>query len=358
MSRALRSCRNALELRQRLGSLYPIALSYNTLGLIETRYDQPHRGLVHCRQALEIFHDLGAPRGYALAAIALAEAYRRRGGLEEVYPPDERAEDMRWAEFYAEQAVAIFREQVTEPLRKVEALNEMGCVYRDWAYLARYYRGDDDPDVDTLVTKAKDHLEEAARLATKTYTYRNVDSLVDLAWLYAYVERPDADIEAVLDHAEEHIPAEYRIRKGVGLPQRDLPVSSFWAQLGKIGALRGRLAMRRYWDRPRVTKGQVRDLALLKEATHHFTLSLAYSELFAEDSRDMRRAKDLIYTELRRANVGEFRAIYATLREITFDYNLDFRALSPEAPARPRMRNFLEENFGTLAELEQGPSWP
>ncbi len=62
--RALRMAEDALEMRQALGPAAPVAFSLNTLGMIETRADQPHRARVHCRRALR-FPQPPAAAGWA-----------------------------------------------------------------------------------------------------------------------------------------------------------------------------------------------------------------------------------------------------------------------------------------------------
>jgi tetratricopeptide (TPR) repeat protein len=361
--RAIRTCQNGLDLREKVGDRYPIALSYNTLGLIEIKHDQPHRGMVHCERALGIFRDLGTVRGIGLACTAIAEAYRRSADLVRLYPPAERVRRLHLATQFAGQAVQIFREEVPEQLRLVEALNELGCVYRNRARFWTQYHTEEDPDRDTLVQQGIDTLEEASREAGETFVYRQVDALVNLAWLYFYIGAPRRQAEEVLQRAEALIPPSYWIVKGKGLPQMADPITFLWVQLSKSHVLRGELAMQQYWAAASPARGTIRDLPLLQEAVEQFTLALAYGELFGDDYRDLRQAKDTIYDQVRKANTAEMRAIYEAVEATAKDYSLDYcparpgQIGRPGEPARPRMRNFLEENFSTLEELEKGRSW-
>jgi hypothetical protein len=143
----------------------------------------------------------------------------------------------------------------------------------------------------------------------------------------------------------------------MGLPRIKEPVTFLWVQLSKSHVLRGEMAMRRYWVAQPPEKGEVRNLALLRQATKDYTLALAYGELFADDYRDIRRAKDTIYAQFQGANLEEFRAIYQAVKDTAVQYDLEYSPARPRVRARPRMRNFLEENFGTLDELEKGLTW-
>jgi tetratricopeptide (TPR) repeat protein len=349
--RAQRYCQKALEWREELGSRYLIALSFNTLGLIEIRADQPHRGRVHCERALTIFRELDMSRGIGLACTALAEAHRRSAETPGVYFPGEQVERLRLAKGFASQAVQIFREEVPERLRLVEALIELGCTYRNWAHLWPEYHDEQDPGLDELVEQGITALQEAARLAAGRFPYRQVDALVNLAWLHYYVEDFE-QARRVAREARGFVPPEYYITKEKGLPRVQDPTSFLWVQMGKAHLLEGQMALRRYQAAP-LARGGIRDAALLQEVGEHFTLGLAYDELFADDFRDMRRAKDVIYNTLERVNREELGALYRAVDTVAQEYHLERRPRAEGRPARPRMRNFLEEYFGTLEAYEE-----
>jgi tetratricopeptide (TPR) repeat protein len=348
--RALRYCQDGLSLRERIGSRYLIGLSYNTLGLIAIRNDQPHRGRVHCERALTIFRDLGSPRGIGLACTALAEAHRRSAGTPRVYFPAEKAERLQLAEDFASQAVDIFKDEVPEQLRLVEALIEQGCAYRDWARLWPDYHDEEDPGYNELIEKGISALKEAAQQAAEAFPYRRMDALTNLAWLYFYVERKE-QCQQIVQKVEGIAPSKYYIEEDEGIPQVDEPMAFFWVQLGKINLLQGQMDLRDYWDKP-PAKGKVRDEDLLRQAAEHFTLTLAYDELFADDFRDMRRAKDTMYKALKGVNVQELQTLYDGVEQTAEKYGLKSRPKEQGQSARPRMRNFLEEYFGPPEEYE------
>jgi tetratricopeptide (TPR) repeat protein len=346
--RALRYCQDGLNLRERIGSRYLIGLSYNTLGLIAIRNDQPHRGRVHCERALTIFRDLGSPRGIGLAYTALAEAHRRSAGTPRVYFPAEKVERLRLAEDFASQAVDIFEDEVPERLRLVEALIEQGSAYRDWARLWPEHHGEKHTDQDKLIKKGIAALKQAAQHATYVFPYRQVDALVNLAWLYFYTGESE-QAQKTVEEAKAIVPGKYYIIQGV--PQVDDPMAFFWVQLGKMHLLQGRMILQHYWKKPSV-KGEVRDDKMLREVTEHFTLTLAYDELFSDDFRDMQRAKDTMYKALKGVNVRELETLYEGVAQTAKKYGLERRPKEIGQPARPRMRNFLEEYFGPPEEYE------
>lgn len=333
---ALLKCRDALEMRQRLGPRAPLAFSLNTTGLIQTRADQPHRASVNCENALAIFRDLNQPRGVGLACIALAEALRRRSWASpELYPPEKRAEFLRKAADHCLEAVDIFASQVPERPRLVEALIEQGCTYRDWAAIRGSYQGAD-PDFKTLARRAEDALRRAMREGEGEpgLFHKVIDAQVNLAWLYHYQD-DDGRAGQELEKVVSRVPPEYLITLGQGLPDRDLPQSFLWVQLGKAQSLYGQMAMRRFHD----SQGSER-LEHLESAGYHYTLSLAYDELFATEFRDMRRGMERIYDDMKKLNRREeFPAVCRGIDRAATEYDL----------SRPtRMHRFLTDSFGPV----------
>jgi Tfp pilus assembly protein PilF len=332
---ALLKCRDALEMRQRLGPRAPLAFSLNTMGLIQTRADQPHRASVNCENALAIFRDLDKPRGVALACIALAEALRRRSWASpELYPPERWAEFLRQAAERCLEAVDIFAGQVPERPRLVEALLEQGCTYRDWAAIRESYQGAD-PDSKTLARRAEDALRRAMREGEGEpgLFHKVIDAQVNLAWLYHY-QGDDGRADQELKKVISRVPSEYLITPGQGLPERDLPQSFLWVQLGKSQSLYGQMAMKRFRD----SKGSER-LEHLEAAGYHYTLSLAYDELFAAEFRDMRRGMERIYDNMKKLNRQEFLDVCRGIDRAATEYNL---------PPPTRMHKFLTDSFGPI----------
>ena len=166
-------CNDGLHLRRKLGRRYLIGLSLNTLGLIETRRGSPERARFHCEQALDIFRETEDAWGIGLACIALAESLRRMTNTD-LLSHEQIIEHLKNARTYAEEAVKIFSEQVTEPLRLVEAHIEVGCVYREWA---RHLLADD-PDRLEKVKEGQAAYSSAMEIAEDSgYEYRAIDAL-------------------------------------------------------------------------------------------------------------------------------------------------------------------------------------
>jgi hypothetical protein len=305
--------------------------------LIQIKNDQPHRGRVHCEQALEIFRDLEQPRGAGLARIALAEALRRMASVPELYGLDKKVELLLESREHAREAVYIFTHEVRELTQVIQARIEQGCTYRDLAWI-RSQAQKDEAESRILVERGEDALRMAIKSGEAEPDLRHlvVDAQVNLAWLYAYADKDDR-AETELQKAIERVPEEYRIAPLRGLPDAALPQSFLWVQMGKAHLLLGELAIGRY----RRCVGQ-ECLDHLETSAQDYTLSLAYDELFAHDFRDMRRGMERIYDALKKLNRREeFPAVYRGIDKAAEKYDLDLPT---------RMHRFLDESFGLLAD--------
>ncbi len=339
---ALRYAQDGLEMRQRLGPRYPIALSLNTLGLIQVRNDQPTRAEENCRRALAIFHELEQRRGVGLACIALAEALRRRTrvpGLEDI---QRNIALLRQAEIYAREAMDIFTREVAEKSRLIEALIELGCIYREWARLRPRYESKEDPKPQELAERGEYILRRAAKEAHELLPHREVDALVNLAWLRHYI-KDDAGAAQIIEGEVYSLAEAYRHLESPELPAIADPNAFIWVQLGKAKLLLGQIAFEKYQAQYERLKRQGVDTAeaipLLQEAARHFALSLAYDELFADHFRDLRAGLDVIYRDLKGLNPQEFQIVYEEVKRTAKNLKLDQRGPS-------RMQVFVERSFG------------
>ena len=360
---ALRRCLDGLGLRRALGFEASVALSLNTLGLIEVRNDQPHRGQAHCRQALDIFRKFDQPRGIGLACIALSEALRRTALAPEMYPVGRQAEMLKEAAALADEAVAIFAQEAREKVRLVEALIELGCVYREWMRIRETaaYVGTRDLSPGQMVERSERAFRGAIDEACADMPHKMLDAQVNLAWLYYYTKEEGKARDLLTEAMATDAVRPYLICPGKKPPKRDLPQPVFWMHLGKAHLLLGRLAMRKYDDvrkdngeRWRSSKDTGRlsadrpllVLDMLDDAAEQFLLALEYDRLYADDFRDLRRGQERIYDELKGFNLDfEFPAFVTSMERAEAKYTLTHPTL---------LESFLTEAFGPMELLKTG----
>lgn len=346
---ALRYAQDGLELRQNLGPRYPIALSLNTLGLIQVRNDQADRALENCEQALIFFQNLQHRRGVGLACIALAEAQRRMTRAPGLRDPLRNIDLLRKAERYAREALDVFPRDVAETPRLIEALIELGCVYREWARLRPTYQSNEDGSREELAERGQHALRQAAQKAHGVLTHQEVNALVNLAWLRYYIQDLEGARQIIDDQVFE-IAEEYRTLEGPRLSRPPDPNAFIWVQLGKSQLLLGQIAFDRYQElnqqRRRSGAEVERAEDFLRQAARHYTFSVAYDGLFADDFRDLRAGLDAIYRNLKKLNSRELQSVYQTVKQTTHDFDLD-----QDGPGR--MQVFVEKSFGLRNGDEQ-----
>lgn len=336
---------DALCLRLVIGSPASVGLALNTLAEIAIEENALDDSLRYLAQAFPLFAEVNYVRGKGLALIASAETKRRISTWMDYYP-DRTAEQLAQAAQDAEQAIRIFA-QVVEPTRRVEALIEKGCAYRDWVKFLREKStwGEEEtaPDWSSQLEQSRDEFDQAQQVAEQhNLHYLRVDALVNLAWLYYYAGQEN-NASKVLEKVYEIIPPEYRIKpyqKGLGgLPILDEKeaVIPFLTQLGKMELLHGQMAFNRY--------AQERDPRALRDAIRHYTLAMAYDTQFrTQEFRDLRRAKDRMYERLKVLNANEMLIVYDTVEETERRFHLGTSA----------MREFLKRNFGTRDDFASG----
>jgi tetratricopeptide (TPR) repeat protein len=326
---ATQTCQDALDMRKMLGPRAPVAFSLNTLGMILTRDDKPHRARVHCQRALGIFRDLEQTRGIGLASIALAEAFRRMSMVPDLYAPEEEADLLQRAVQHSTDSVEIFGEggPVPERPRLVEALIERGCAYRQWAWLRPLYISSQDPEQDELTGFSKEDLDRAIALAGDDLLYRSFDAQVNLGWLYYFTRQLD-EAEQEARRAIGRVGEEYLITADEGLPDTSLPNSAFFVQLGKVHLLLGEVAGSRFLDED--------NREALRDVGKYYTLSMAYNDLFASDFRDVRRGAHRMYVRLKKLNLSEFELAHEGMQQAIDEYHLS---------EPTRMDRFLEQRL-------------
>jgi tetratricopeptide (TPR) repeat protein len=364
---ARRQALDALELRLTIGARPQIGLSYNTLAQISIDEGFFITAEEYARKALQLFEAVRDERGIGLALIALAEALRRDSTQR---PHSLLGQDtlLQQAVEFADRACQIFAGLSGEPSRRIEALIELGCGYRDWAKLRRDYLPPlaREASVVDFAQKSEHALEQAERLAgEKHIAYQTVNARVNRAWLYYYLrvyynQRHDAehadqelrrlreclgrvtpDNEDWGDWRPVLIPKEYYfIARGDASTRRRripaLPVIPFRAQLGKAELLWGQLAFYLY--------DSVQTEEILRKAVRHHTLTLAYDDIEgSEQFRDKQRAKDRIYRRLKELNSAEWQIVYNEVDRVEMVYGLGRNS------AR---RRFLREDFGERAGLQ------
>ncbi len=325
-SRAESLVEDGLRLRQKLSLPYRKALSLNSRAIVHLEFAEPHRAERLASDALAICRGLGAKRGIGLASITLGHALRDKSTLskDSLYTYPEAVDMLGQAAEHLERALKIFTEEVQEPIRAVEALNELGCVYRARAVLEDT-QGSDHLILRAVSGEAVEYLEKSIALAKEQkLNLMLADSYEDLAQVHLL--RRDYDkVESTLKLAEEVVPEEYHVRQGAGwsdMPE-DMSVESFWLQLGKIELLRGSVT----FDMGTSHGVQPATSEVLDATIPHYLLSTAYFERFSERAVGLRETFRQMYQRFSTCNLEDLTHMQQRLVEVASSYCIEIRRL-------------------------------
>lgn len=385
LGRSRRICMDALNLRVELGEGVQIALSLNTLALIDNDQLRPDLAWVESAMALAYFQRSGDTRGRGLALIQLGEALRRLAQLERDgrVLPNPPMEILYTAERALKEALSIFTQAPVsaEKLRRAEALIEYGCLHRD--ILTHH------PDSPQKVYRdAIAQLNQAIDIAKEICNVKLwLDAMVNRAWTHyrygwlLWEEQRDQEnlqnppqtqkIEDCFTKAEsdlfyiEHepnlIPECFHITPGNFPPPR-CDNSYIYMQLSKMYALRTRIWFERFLILGEVIEHQItqefigkkldlngqRDERIqkihenqvannyLENAAEAFVLAVAYSQIYSPRSAELTYNYDALYGYLKKFNTKELE---------------DFRRFEKRARAKFQLSKIQIEDLGDVDQF-------
>jgi tetratricopeptide (TPR) repeat protein len=275
-------CRDALRQREREGHSYQIALSYNTLGLInlsQERYEAAERECMQARRLMERTMGRQDNRGVGLIYTALGKILRHRGRrLHDTQVLKESID-------YFQSSANIF-DILGEPASQVEVYNELGCAYRTLG-LVRNTQGD--KEVEEVYQRALQYLEFALSLSSAEMQLERADCYEDMAQVCFY-QGDDLRSFYYLEMSDKVIDPSYQYQDGQIHQRGDDAIPEGIYCLGKNEMLRGDLTMRHYMVE--------QDEERLEIAIEHFTRAVGYFEFFPEQTELPRVALSKLYYRL------------------------------------------------------------
>ncbi len=176
-------------LRLRKSDSYRYALSLNSIAISNTSFGKPERASLVIEDAHQIFKKNASQfgeRGVGLALLTKGQSLRYLGSQVYPRPWKEKLDILTEAVKVLKEAESIFR-NVGEEIRLFQAINELGCVFRERATL--FKQNDEMENALRSATDAQNRLEESISLAKGIgagYKYRIyfVDACEDLARLH------------------------------------------------------------------------------------------------------------------------------------------------------------------------------
>lgn len=315
---AVRLIKNGLEIRRGLGLTYREALSSNSLALVLLRFGETDTALRMVENALVQFRRVGVERGIGLGLLTRGMLYRTLAGMwREVDIPI--AEALRYtdmAETDLRDAVRIFSTSVKEPIREIQARNEMACCYRA-RHLLLFHDGAAESEKDMAFAQARLHFRHAIDVARqKNYTIEELDSVQDLAVLFMRAGQYD-EAERRLLEVRKRIPDSHKVQTGEGLAELEETerVDAFYKLMGQVELLEGAIAFERGRIQGR-DGGRPRSMPTkeaLLETAHHYLLAVSYFHQYSGETFAHRLTYARIYKRFQDCDPG-------LVNEITEDH--------------------------------------
>jgi tetratricopeptide (TPR) repeat protein len=316
---------NALTRRLEMGQRYPLALSYNTRGLIRA-LENPNSldGQRDCELALSIFREIDIPRGIVLACNALGFILRQRGGRW-VSKQCTQEKAIHWyseSEKYFEHVIEKFGKG--EKIRLWEALNELGSLYRDWAHLLNHLK---DPEgARKRFLQSLDFQRQALTLAQENnMRFQQVDTLDDTAETYLNLgdfdkAKKDNNFEEArknIEGCKALIPPEFNLADAQKEPH---PGEVYWLSLAKIQLREGMMNILM------ARRNLPPDSSRVADGIQQLLISFIYFQLFSKQPKYLEQKVCEILLILKELSIPG-KLIGDIFKRVSGEYNFDFTAL-------------------------------
>ncbi len=390
--RAVRVCRDGLEIRKQLGEEVAIAYSHNTLALIFNDRNEPEDAWKEAALAVAYFRRAEEPRGLGLALLQLGEALRRLANRSRYQEASVTEAEQLYsvAEELLTEAHGLFlplnpdhpepgRIDLNEPARRIEARIELGCLHRD---RIRAASGEGrSPRWPTRYRDALYYLTEAANEAKQLRLKRlEMDARVNIGLTHFYAGKYQ-EAETVLREIEEEIEQDgietkrpYLIRPidKDNLPEGYAPRPAerdnllIFAQLSKMYGLRGYLALEQFMKRTKeigeehpgdeqrehrqhLVAHDEEAKQYLNRAAECYSLGAWYAQLYSPRSSSLTLLYDRLYSYIKKFNGREQDDFYRAVQAQRQRYPVD--TISANIEDLGNIEQFLYEVAGLSDEI-------
>jgi len=280
--------KKGLERREALGLTYREALSHNSLALVLIRFGRATQALKAIEEALIHFRRTQVQRGIGLGLLTRGMIYRSMAELrlELNISVKEALRYTDLAESDLKDAVRIFSDSVHEPIRQVQARNEMACCYRA-RYLLLRHSGAKETEQEMALIQGRMYFRQAIELSREHgYPIEELDSMQDLAVLFTRAGQY-ANARRYLDEIRRKIPDQYKAQRGSGLAAigESERVDAFYKLLGQVELLEGAITYEEGKQQAR-DEGLPGDQPTRKawlDTARHYLLAVSYFNHYATE---------------------------------------------------------------------------
>jgi tetratricopeptide (TPR) repeat protein len=286
---ATKLIRKGQETRQELGLTYRAALSANSLAMVLIRFGRTVQAFKAVEDAIIHFRRTEVTRGIGLGLLTRGMIHRSMAEMYEELsiPVDEAIRHTDKAETDLKEAVRYFSTLVHEPIREVQARNEIACCYRA-RFLLLKTLGANETEREMALVQGRMFFRRAIELAKKyNYIIDILDSMQDLAVLLLRDEQY-AQVEHYLAEIRDRIPKQYTVRPHIGLIEIDEAerVDAYYKLMGQVEMLEAAMVYEkgRRQAREMGKSGEQPKREAWLETAHHYLLAVSYFSRFGTES--------------------------------------------------------------------------
>lgn len=285
--------RKARGIRDNLGLPYRVALSDLSIALILNRFHRFDGAQKSIESARINFMKAGInKRGMGLVNIAHAIILRKMADeyeIENMSLQEALVKCVKPSILYAQEAVNIFKNEIKEPIRLVEAYNELASCYRTEMDLSKKI-GDEDNTYYKFVESEKFYYEAIKEAEVHNYQIEVLDSYQDLAVLYMRNEDYEGT-RNILGEIRNAIPEEYKFSEGndFKLIHEETRIDMYYKIMGLVEMLESAIIEKQVGSE-RLTEKNWRDMLL------NYIFAIAYFNCYSDPSHTRRIAYDRIYS--------------------------------------------------------------
>lgn len=292
--------REGLDTRVSVGYPYRTALSLVSLATVQNIAGQLHKAQKTAAEAFQAFRKIESEarpsRGIGLSLIIKGSIARNIADQwrEEGLDLTDALDQVENASTDLNAAIRIFRDSVEEPVRLIDAYNELACCKRAEYFLRSQDEGTSPRTLDSILREGVSNFRRAIDTAKSIHHMVDaVDSIQDLSVLYFRANQL-LNAEKCMGEIEVEIPDKYKIKQETGLSdlKKEETIDALYKTLGQIEMLRGAIAFENGIVEAKKQDPDAEvpiDFETFRETIRHYVFASEYFTHYSTESYSIQR---------------------------------------------------------------------
>lgn len=286
--------------RESIGYPYRTALSQISLATVQNIAGQLRKAQKTAAEAFQSFRKIESEarpsRGIGLCLIIRGSVARNIADQwrEEGLDITDALDQVEIASTDLNAAIRIFRDSVEEPVRLIDAHNELACCKRAEYLLRSQDEGTSPKVLDSILREGVSNFRRAVEIAKSiNHMVEAVDSLQDLSVMY-FRAKQLKNAEKCMDDIEILIPDQYKVKHQTGVSnlKKEDAVDAFYKTMGQVEMLRGAIAFENGIIEAKKQSPDAEvpiDFETFKETTQHYVFASEYFTHYSTETYSVQR---------------------------------------------------------------------